>query len=278
MCGFRGRGQQNPPTPARSESRPENFQERCAKGGRKVAMSAPGGMGEPVLGGPLAPRAGERFRIMSLLPQGASFEELVQDYFLAVRGAGLMLSALDTELLTSWAREGVPYEVVARGITRAGEKALYDARPGEPVLRSLRACKRQVDAEIKKYRTRSAGGGEEAAPKRKTRTWEETRHARLRESLEGLAAAEAGLAGRVRHLLDTVLAEVPVEPAKLDAQEGRVFLALLRALPFPERVALWRQAVRDAADTGGMSPHSRRIGRRFRVLARVRWRLGLQEV
>lgn len=215
---------------------------------------------------------------MSLLPQGASFEELVQDYFLAVRGAGLMLSALDTELLTSWAREGVPYEVVARGIARAGEKALYDARPGEPVLRSLRACKRQVDAEIKKYRSRAAGGGEEAAPKRKARTWEETRHARLRESLEALAAVEPGLAGRVRQLLDTVLAEVPLEPAKLDAQEGWVFLALLRALPFPERVALWRQAVRDAADAGGMSAHSRRIGRRFRVMVRVRRRLGLQEV
>lgn len=215
---------------------------------------------------------------MSLLPQGASFEELVQDYFLAVRGAGLMLSALDTELLTSWAREGVPYEVVARGIARAGEKALYDARPGEPVLRSLRACKRQVDAEIKKYRSRAAGGGEEAAPKRKARTWEETRHARLRESLEALAAVEPALAGRVRQLLDTVLAEVPLEPAALDAQEGWAFLALLRALPFPERVALWRQAVRDAADTGGMSVHSRRIGRRFRVMVRVRRRLGLQEV
>ena len=98
-------------------------------------------------------------RIMSLLPEGASFEELVQDYFLAVRGAGLMLSALDAELLTSWAREGVPFEVVARGITRSAEKALWDTRPGEPVLRSLRACQRQVDAEIKKYRERSAGAG-----------------------------------------------------------------------------------------------------------------------
>src|SRR5687768_4505048 len=99
-------------------------------------------------------------RIMSLLPEGASFEELVQDYFLAVRGAGLMLNALDSELLTSWAREGVPFEVVARGISRSAEKALWDARPGEPVLRSLRACRRQVESEIKQYRHRSAGAGE----------------------------------------------------------------------------------------------------------------------
>ncbi|XXF80463.1 hypothetical protein P2318_12125 [Myxococcaceae bacterium GXIMD 01537] len=216
---------------------------------------------------------------MSLLPQGASFAELVQDYFLAVRGSGLMLSALDTELLTSWAREEVPFEVVARGISRAAEKALYDARPGEPVLRSLRACKRQVDAEIKKYRDRSAGAGDEAvAPRRRARTWEETRHARLRASLETVAQGMPGLAGRVRWLLDTVLAEVPTEPSRLDAQEGRVFLALLRALPFEERVKLWREALGESAGGGGMSLRSRRMSRRFRVLARVRWRLGLQEV
>ena len=101
---------------------------------------------------------------MSLLPESASFEELVQDYFLAVRGAGLMLSALDTELVPAWAREGVPFEVVARGISRSAEKALWDARPGEPVLRSLRACRRQVETEIRKYRDLSAGQGEEAPP------------------------------------------------------------------------------------------------------------------
>ena len=46
------------------------------------------------------------FPLMSLLPEGASFEELVQDYFLAVRGAGLMLSALDAELLSELGRRG----------------------------------------------------------------------------------------------------------------------------------------------------------------------------
>lgn len=259
------------------ESRPEIFQERCAKRVRKVALSDPGGMGEAVLGRLPAGLAGERFRIMSLLPQGASFEELVQDYFLAVRGAGLMLSALDAELLTSWAREEVPFEVVARGIARTAEKALYDARPGEPVLRSLRSCKRHVESEIKKYRERTAGAGEErAATKKRARTWEETRHARLRESLEALVEVEASLAPRVRHLLDTVLAPVPGEPSQLDAQEGRTFFALLRALPFDERVRLWREACGEAG--GGMSPRSRRLSRRFRVVVRVRRRLGLQEV
>jgi hypothetical protein len=215
---------------------------------------------------------------MSLLPEGASFEELVQDYFLAVRGAGLMLSALDTELLTSWAREGVPFQVVARGIARCAEKALWDARPGEPVLRSLRACQRQVEAEIKKYRQRSAGEGERASRCR-AQTWEELRHARLRASLERLAERRPELMPRVGLLLETALASVPAEPAQLDAQEGFVFLALLRALPFPERLQLWRESSRGAGAEGlGMSSRSRRVARRFRLLALVRRSFELQEV
>jgi hypothetical protein len=214
---------------------------------------------------------------MSLLPEGASFEELVQDYFLAVRGAGLMLSALDTELLTSWAREGVPFEVVARGITRSAEKALWDARPGEPVLRSLRACQRQVEAEIKKYRERSAGAGE-GPKKRRALTWEETRHARLRASLEKLAERRPELTPRVDQLREEVLARAPAEPAEFDAQEARVFLLLLRALPFPERCQLWRESRGAGAESQGMSARSRRVARRFRLLALVRRSLEMKEV
>jgi hypothetical protein len=213
---------------------------------------------------------------MSLLPEGASFEELVQDYFLAVRGAGLMLSALDSELLTSWAREGVPFEVVARGIARSAEKALWDARPGEPVLRSLRSCQRSVEAEIKKYRQRSAGEGE-SPRRRRALTWEETRHARLRASLERLGERRPELMPRVGQLLETVLVTSPEEPAQLDAQEGFVFLALLRALPFLERLELWREAS-SAAEGQGMSSRSRRVARRFRLLALVRRALEMKEV
>ena len=214
---------------------------------------------------------------MSLLPEGASFEELVQDYFLAVRGAGLMLSALDTELLTTWAREGVPFEVVARGITRSAEKALWDARPGEPVLRSLRACQRQVEAEIKKYRDRSAGAGE-GPKKRRAMTWEELRHALLRASLEKLAERRPELMPQVGQLLEEVLAHTPAEPAEFDAQEARVFLLLLRALPFPERCQLWREARGAGAEAQGMSTRSRRVARRFRLLALVRRSLEMKEV
>ncbi|MCP3143674.1 hypothetical protein [Pyxidicoccus xibeiensis] len=216
---------------------------------------------------------------MSLLPESASFEELVQDYFLAVRGAGLMLSALDTELLTTWAQEGVPFEVVARGISRSAEKALWDARPGEPVLRSLRSCRRQVEAEIRKYRELAAGATapEPHARRKRVRTWEETRHARLCAALDDLAGREEALAPRVRRLMVTVLAHVPTEPAALDDQEALVLLGLLRALPFEERRALWRDALAAGTEQQVMSARARRVSRRFRVLAAVRRRLGVKE-
>jgi hypothetical protein len=219
-------------------------------------------------------------RIMSLLPESASFEELVQDYFLAVRGAGLMLSALDAELLTTWAREDVPFEVVARGINRSAEKAMWDTRPGEPVLRSLRACRRQVEAEIKKYRERAAGATapQSHARRKRARSWEETRHARLCAALDDLAGREEALAPRVRHLRQTVLGHVPGEPAAMDAQEALAFLLLLRALPFPERRVLWREAHGGVAEQQVMSARARRVSRRFRMLAVVRRRLGVKEV
>ncbi|MBN9686705.1 MULTISPECIES: hypothetical protein [unclassified Corallococcus] len=216
---------------------------------------------------------------MSLLPESASFEELVQDYFLAVRGAGLMLSALDTELVTAWAREGVPFEVVARGISRSAEKALWDARPGEPVLRSLRACRRQVETEIRKYRDLTAGQGEEApvasSKKRPARSWEEVRHARLCAALRALTEREATLAPRVHRLLDTVLACVPREPAAMDQQEAWALLALLRALPFAERRTVWRDA--RTGEQQLMTVRARRVARRFRLQAAVRRRLAMKE-
>lgn len=215
---------------------------------------------------------------MSLLPESASFAELVQDYFLAMRGSGLMLSGLDAELLTSWADQGVPFEVVARGIARSAEKAMWDARPGEPVLRSLRACRRQVEAEIKKYRERTAGAGSEGGRRTtRTRSWEELRHAQLQASLERLAEREPGLAPKLHRLMERVLHEVPTEFARMEAQESLVGLVLLRALPFLERLALWRTARGEETDQQYMSSRARRLARRFRLLVAVRRRLGLMD-
>ncbi|MBL9038439.1 MAG: hypothetical protein JNG84_07995, partial [Archangium sp.] len=65
---------------------------------------------------------------MSLLPDSASFHERVQDCFVAYRGRGVSLSPADYDLVEAWAATEVPFEVVARGIRKAAEAALWDAR------------------------------------------------------------------------------------------------------------------------------------------------------
>lgn len=174
---------------------------------------------------------------MSLLPDDASFEELVQECFLAHRGQGLMLSALDAQLLSEWAKAQVPFEVVARGIRRAAERLHYDAKAGEAGPRTLRACKREVEAELKRYEARAAGKGAG------------------RSSGTGLAA------------LAQARPELAQAVARAQRQSGpdrqdRIVCGLLRALPFPERLAILRHA-RAALPEAPLSRRARRLSLRF---------------
>jgi hypothetical protein len=195
---------------------------------------------------------------MSLLPAEARFEELVQDCFLAFRGAGVMLSPLDAELVSEWAALNVPYEVVARGIRRAAERALWDARPDEPGLRSLRACRREVNAEIKKYLDRAAGGTEAAEPK-----LEEDRHQKLRAALRKFARIEPRSAGVVGRLLEGPLSHGADTLRGTAREEDLVVAALSRALPFSERVSLTRKVRAHVAQAHPLSAAGRRMSRRF---------------
>jgi hypothetical protein len=195
---------------------------------------------------------------MSLLPDEACFEELVQDCFLAFRGAGVMLSPLDAELLSEWAALHVPYEVVARGIRKAAERALWDARPDEPGLRSLRACRREVKAEIKKYLDRAAGGTQDAEP-----TLESDRNKKLRSALRKFAKEQPRFEPVIHRLLDRL------------SHEDQVMGALARALSFDERVRLTRQVRQRVAEAKPLSAAGRRMSRRFHRGALLRQMIDL---
>jgi hypothetical protein len=199
---------------------------------------------------------------MSLLPDEALFEERVQDCFLAFRGAGVMLSPLDAELVSEWAALNVPYEVVARGIRRAAERALWDARPDEPGLRSLRACRREVKAEIKKYLDRAAGGTRDAEP-----ALDADRHQKLRAALRKFARLQPRFESVVRWLLEH-LSETP-------RAEDQVMAALARALPFEERLRLTREVRERVAEAHPLSAAGRRMSRRFHRGAQLRQMLEL---
>jgi hypothetical protein len=180
---------------------------------------------------------------MSLLPPEATFAEVVQEAFLRLRGKGLMLGALDAELLQAWANTGVPSDVVIRGLERAATRTLWDARPGEPGPRSLRACRPEVEAEIATWRARVVGAG---APAR-----EEA--GQLGENLRALAVANPRFAKVVERLWAAgVLARANPRDA--------VVAALLREMPFQERLTLLRAERRQMVEEA--SPCARSILRR----------------
>jgi hypothetical protein len=211
---------------------------------------------------------------MGLLPDTASFEELVTDCFAAHRGAGVMLSALDAALVVEWRALGIPFEVVARGIGKAAERALWDARPGEPALRSLRAAKREVEAEIKRYQRLRAGAaakpGQEDGPNAAEDHGPESQGKRVAAKFRKAGREQPGLEGAFARLSEEALAGRLEQDA-----EVRVDLVLLRALPFPERLATLKEATALEGEQRPLSHHGRVMARRFHVGAVLRRRLNL---
>jgi hypothetical protein len=180
---------------------------------------------------------------MSLLPPEATFAEVVQESFLRLRGKGLMLGALDNELLRAWAETGVPADVVVLGLERAASRTRWDARPGEAGPRSLQACRPEVEAEIDAWRSRVTGAG--------ARAREGT--LQLETSLRALAQARPRFAKVVEQLWAAgVLARANPRDA--------VVAALIRELPFQERLTLLRAERRQMVEEA--SPLARSILRR----------------
>ena len=196
----------------------------------------------------------------------------MQDCFLTFRGAGVMLSPLDVELLDEWSAAKVPFEVVARGIRRAAEAALFDARPGEPPLRSLRACRKQVGAEITKYRGRTTGRGGEGAAAPADHGLR-TRHRKLLAALKRLAEEEPRVGPRLARWTKTAAA--PTTLVEAERVEATADAMLLWSLPFDQRLCLLREARALAQNVGAISESARRVSRRFHRTALLRRALAL---
>ena len=178
---------------------------------------------------------------VSLLPPDATFEERVQDCFLAFRGSGLSLSAIDAALLRSWADLGIPFDVVVRGIRRRAERALWDAKPGEPLLRSLRACRSAVEREFRHHLARIVGRGTDP---------EKTRRKKWRAMMRVLTSASPQLAEHLSSVEDRI-------------QSGDALaICAFRALPFPERIDLGRAVKQALALDPIRSVQARKLARR----------------
>lgn len=208
---------------------------------------------------------------MSLLPDSASFHERVQDCFVAYRGRGVSLSAVDVELVEAWATSGAPFEVIARGIRKAAEAAMWDAPDGAGLLRSLAACRRSVDSEIAKYLKRTAGRTESAGELPED-AFHVVRHKKLVAAVKKLAKEQPGLE---RALVRTHALPQPHDFAASNAQEELVLAWLLRALPFAERRMILREARRLMENAAAVSAQARRESLRFHraALVRQKWSL-----
>jgi hypothetical protein len=183
---------------------------------------------------------------MSDLPTSAlSYQAVVAEYFLGLRGAGLMISPLDQELVAEWERRGLPVAVVCRGLRR-GLEALADRNPpGAPLPRSIRALRFGVEDEWRAYRHDRVG---ESPPPPAADAAATARLDAARALLEeaGRSAPEphrAGYRDAWRALAHAGDAHGHADPlaraeAAIAAADARILSAWLRNLPGSERAAI----------------------------------------
>lgn len=176
-----------------------------------------------------------------LPPDALSYQAVVAEYFLGLRGAGLMISPLDQELVAEWERRGLPVAIVCRGL-RAGLETLVEQRaPGATLPRSLRALRFAVEDEWNAYQRQRIG---EAPPPPAEDAAAEARLEAARRLL-----GEAGRAARGAHrdgyreawrALDDDYAGTPLErvEAAIAQADRRILAAWLGSLARPERAAL----------------------------------------
>ena len=177
---------------------------------------------------------------MSEIPaESLGYQAVVGEFFLALRGAGLLLSPLDQDLVAEWERRGLPVPVVCRGIRR-GLAVLAEERPGP--VRSLRSLRFAVEEEWRAYRSGRVGdapgpeGEEEVARQRLAAAGAEL----ARAEAQGGALAEAYRGARRELLACQALPGSPLErvEAGLAAADARILAGWVASLPRPERAAL----------------------------------------
>ncbi len=203
---------------------------------------------------------------MSLLPDSASFHEQVETCFVAFRQKGVALSASDLELVDDWASTGAPFEVVARGIRMSAEQAIFHAIPGEFPLRSLRQCRRAVNAQVNRFLKLTVAGGEALNRASQTAVDPVPFHAQLYRSFKRDVKAHA------KKNPDSFAKAVSwlTEPHSLDEAltlEERLLFRLLRALPFESRLKVLRHAKHSVDGMALTSAKARQQALRFHRLA-----------
>ncbi|MGI5862242.1 MAG: hypothetical protein ACOX6T_09315 [Myxococcales bacterium] len=216
---------------------------------------------------------------MSLLPEDAGYLEQLQAFFLAFRGDGVSLSPLDAELLRAWHEQGVPYEVVCRGIRRVAESLVLDGQVLGRV-RTLRSCRKSVEREFRRWAGLSAGRTEKPAEEKSPADYATERLKKARKLIEK-ALSEADLPLRaaleaIRPMLEDEAADPREVSKRIARADEALVLGYLRRLPFAERQSLTREARSQAGPRrSGSSARARKDALRAHLVALVRAKKGL---
>jgi hypothetical protein len=216
----------------------------------------------------------KEFPSMSLLPHQATFHERVEMCFVTFRQKGLALSASDVELVDHWAESGAPFEVVARGIRQAAESALFHAVPGEFPLRSLKQCRRSVNAQVNAYLKRHPSPAKAPAETVERTSEDGKPHDIVKSPLAFHQQLHRSLLRELKSRADTEPFTSALgwlrEPESIDealAQEDRVTLRMMRTLEFSVRLRALKQARHQVEAMALTSASAKRSCLRFHRLA-----------
>lgn len=86
------------------------------------------------------------------------YAETVADTFIRLRGNGLVLSSMDTQLIQSWWERGVPLPVVLTGIEEV--MGNHQTASGGRKVRSLSYCTEEIEAAHAEWLTGRVGAHE----------------------------------------------------------------------------------------------------------------------
>jgi hypothetical protein len=212
---------------------------------------------------------------MSHLPsEELTYETVVSEFFLALRGSGLMLSPLDLEQVRSWEQRGLPVAVVCRGLRRGLAEALRDRPPGSPAPRALRFYRLTVEDEWRTYRSGRVGDSPMPPPEASAAA---ERLSAARSLLDGSATAAHGARQAAyrsaRRALDgagPARTLAGVDEALLAADDA-LLRGWLAALTRPERAALGKRCrLRAGARPAGTRPSAYRDALRAHLLDAAR--------
>jgi len=176
-----------------------------------------------------------------LPPDALSYQVVVAEYFLGLRGAGLMISPLDQELVGEWERRGLPVAVICRGLRRGLEELVEQRAPGASLPRSIRALRFAVEDEWNAYQRQRVG--DSPAPPTESGAAEARLEAARALLFEAGRAACGPCRDGYRDAWRALSADYPGTPlerveAAVAKADARILAGWLGGLARPERAAL----------------------------------------